>query len=109
MEVVGSQVLPGPEEDSGAAIAANQPELQVAYVSGVGCNLSRGAFVLERYGSEGGRGLADVHHLSVQTEGGLNDAADADIFSCTEQTVVFGGDEASEWKGGAVGVGVPPA
>jgi hypothetical protein len=53
--------------------------------------------------------LADVHHLTVQSEGGLDDAADADIFSSAEQAVVFGWDEGSEWEGSAVGVGVPPA
>lgn len=50
-----------------------------------------------------------MHHLSVQTEGGLDDAADADIFSGTEQSIIFCGDEAAEREGCAIGVGVPSA
>ena len=109
VKIVGREIMPGPEQDARTASAAHEAQLQFTHLRHIAGGLTRLDAITQTQPGERGSCLAHVHHLAVQADRGLHDAADTDVFARTDQALHLHGHESTQWEGGAIRVRVPAA
>ena len=101
--------MPGPEQDTRTASAAHEAQLQFPHLRHIAGGITGLDAIAQAQPGERGSCLTDVHHLAMQADRGLHDAADADVFSRADQALHLHGQESTQWEGRAICVRVPAA
>lgn len=109
VKIIGREIMPGPEQHARTASAAHKALLQFTHLRHIAGHITWLDAIAQAQPGERGPCLTDVHHLAVQANRGLHDAADTDVFPCADQTLHLHGDESAQREGGAICVRMPAA
>ena len=101
--------MPRPEQHARPANSARKAQLQLPNPRHVASNHARFADITQTNPSKRRPRLSHMHHLSMNPDRRLHNAANPDVFTGSDQPVHGDWNEAAKRKGGTVRIRVPAA